>query len=108
MGCNARKTNKRKYTEVHKNASTGSRLGYMTDRHDEANSRLSANFADAPKTPQELDMFQFSVKNVGLRPAPSDLIQQPYPHPKPYLRTEKTPSSRGAVCPFLYFWNTVH
>ena len=39
------------------------------------------NLANAPKTPQELETFPASVKHLGLRTAPSDLIQQPYPPP---------------------------
>ena len=32
-------------------------------------------FPNSPKTPHELDMFPFSIKNLRLRTAPSDLIQ---------------------------------
>ena len=48
-------------------------------------------------------MFPFSVKDLGLRTAPSDVIPQPYPHPKPYLRTETdtAPEELSAFSVFL-------
>jgi hypothetical protein len=61
------------------------------------------NFANSPKTTQELDMFTLSVKYLRLRRAPSDLIQRPYPHPKPYLRTETDPAPEELCDLFCIF-----
>jgi hypothetical protein len=67
--------------KVHGNASTGSRVVQcgQKDRRTDMMKLIVAfcNFANPPKTPHELDMFAFSVKNLRLRRAPSDLIQQP-------------------------------
>jgi hypothetical protein len=64
-------------------------------------------FPNSPKTPQELDIFPFSVKHLRLRTAPSDLIQRQYPHPKPYLRTEKD-SATEELCVLFYIFGTPH
>jgi hypothetical protein len=63
------------------------------------------DFANAPRTLHDLDMFPFSVKNLGLRTAPSDPIQQPYPHPKPYLTT-KTDAAPEELCDLFCIFGT--
>jgi hypothetical protein len=63
------------------------------------------NFANAPKTPHELEKSPFSVKNLRLRKSPSDLIQRPYPHHKPYLWTE-TDRAPEELCALFCIFGT--